>query len=162
MGLCSICLREDYSHKLFGIFLLANFSIFLCLGMHSWIFILYFGSRTLYLFCCSSCLSTGHWELFQLDPVAFGHSPIRGFLFLFCCCFLASHYFCNYIIQDALGSSGIVPVSVPDQLFLPKVLVPFIGECQTLRSALQDACWGSVTSLSQLTKQANVCVCVCV
>ena len=77
-------------------------------------------------FCCLNCSSFGLQELLQLAPISFGHMSHNcgEFLFLFSA---LTHFLA---LQDAPGSSCIVPASVLESAIFPRnSLDPFIVEC---------------------------------
>lgn len=70
--------------------------LFISVWVHRYLFYtLDYNTLYHYLFCCSSCSSFGHQELFQLAPVSFWHSPIGFYL----------EHFLIFWPKDTLGSS---------------------------------------------------------
>lgn len=126
---CSISLRTEQLHKLFGILLPGRF-VFSSTSISSIIYLFQYGLKdlfytlgynpiVLYLLHCSNCSIFSHWELFQLPSTSLRHT-------LSSCAFLkVIPYF--LALRDTPDSSCIFP-DLALKIFLQGVLVPFIGE----------------------------------
>lgn len=131
--LCSIFLRTNYKHKLFGIILHGRFVSSPPLFIHSVIYI-----RThrylfhtldhtiiqLYSFCCSNHSNFSQLQLFQFIPVTLTYPHHCG-LVSFCFCFSTS------ILSDLTRCKHILDFLVPllESAFSPRSLGSFYWFC---------------------------------